>query len=346
VIAYVNRAQSGGEGGGVPRVAWQTQRLLENQTELDNVCIAPHDIDGDGRIDFALGAGWTKVGTLQWITRTATAGAPWQVHPIAQEPWLHRVRWGDLLGTGRPQLVVSPLNKTQGDGVRLLAFEIPDNPRTDPWPATAIDQQLNAMHNHWLTDFDGDKRTDCLTASMEGVTLFPGRMPGQPLPPPIRIGRGMPGDESKPQVTGAGELRVGRWQGRPFVCTVEPMHGTSVVVYLESPRADGRRAYERIVVDASLRRGHAVVVADMDRDGRDDLVIGHSDPGGLPPGVAIYTADDDSGKKWTRHVLDAGAMATEDLAVADLDGDGWLDVVAGGRATHNVRVYWNRGGIR
>ena len=29
---------------------------------------------------------------------------------------------------------------------------------------------------------------------------------------------------------------------------------------------------------------------------------------------------------------------------ADLDGDGRLDIVAGGRSTHNVKIYWNRQG--
>lgn len=36
-------------------------------------------------------------------------------------------------------------------------------------------------------------------------------------------------------------------------------------------------------------------------------------------------------------------MATEDLAVADLNGDKRLDIVASGRATRNVRIYWNEG---
>src|SRR5262245_19246707 len=98
---------------------WKKRIIIEDQTELDNVCIAPHDIDSDGKVDFALGAGWTTIGTIQWLSRGASLDEKWHVHAISIEPWTHRMRWADVLGTGRDQLVVSPLNATQGNGVRL-----------------------------------------------------------------------------------------------------------------------------------------------------------------------------------------------------------------------------------
>jgi hypothetical protein len=34
-------------------------------------------------------------------------------------------------------------------------------------------------------------------------------------------------------------------------------------------------------------------------------------------------------------------MATEDLQVMDMNGDGKPDIVAAGRATKNLKIYWN-----
>src|SRR4051812_3002542 len=37
---------------------WKEHILIEGQTKKDNVCFAPCDIDGDGKLDFAVGADW------------------------------------------------------------------------------------------------------------------------------------------------------------------------------------------------------------------------------------------------------------------------------------------------
>jgi hypothetical protein len=57
--------------------------------------------------------------------------------------------------------------------------------------------------------------------------------------------------------------------------------------------------------------------------------------------VRVYKAENDKGTKWKRQLVDAGGVAVEDLAAADLDGDGRTDIVAVGRKTQNVRIYWN-----
>src|SRR5262249_58814107 len=138
-----------------------------------------------------------------------------------------------------------------------------------------------------------------------------------------KLGSGAPGPD-EPQKRGAGEIKVGKLNGgAPFIATVEPMHGNAIVVYTR-PVA-GASLWTRHVLDDTLRRGHAVWVSDVDHDGSDELVIGHSDKGtGDPagPGVFIYDADDDSGHKWTKHVVDNGGIATEDPIVGGLGGNG------------------------
>jgi len=51
-----------------------------------------------------------------------------------------------------------------------------------------------------------------------------------------------------------------------------------------------------------------------------------------------------TGDAWIKSMVDDGGMAAEDLAVADLNADGKPDIVAGGRATANLKIYWNESG--
>lgn len=326
---------------------WKRRVIIEDQTERDNVCIAPLDIDGDGKIDFALGAGWLNknIGSIYWLSRGASLDEKWHVHLIGQEPWTHRMRFAKVAGGNRPQLVVSPLNKTQGEGVRLLAFAIPEHPKTDPWPSKVLNASMNRMHNHWHLDWDGDGIDDTVTSSQEGVHLItPGAIrDGVASWNSTKLGNGASGD--KPEAKGAGEIKVGKLKGGPrFIVSVEPMHGQACAVYVE-PKSGKKSAdglWPRHVIDATLNRGHALWTCDIDGDGSDEIVLGFSDPGPGPikgPGVFVYKADDVTATKWTKHTIDDGGMATEDLICADLNGDGKLDIVAGGRASHNVKLY-------
>lgn len=333
---------------------WQRHTLLEGQTKPDNVCISAADINGDGRLDFALGADWKPSntrdgGTLQWLQQGASPEAPFKLYPIGSEPTVHRIRFADLDGNGRPELVVAPLhgrnctakgNWTDGQPLRLLAFHIPKDPTRDRWQPEVLDESLYVMHNFWPVPAASGKGMDVLCASYEGVHLIRRDASGKWTR--THIGTG---NQANPKGSrGASEIKQGRLtSGAPFIATIEPWHGDQVVVYTR-PSEAGRTLWDRHVLDEQLKWGHAVWCADLDGDGGDELIIGVRDDRSPKPGerrgVRIYKALDPAGTKWARHILEDGGVAVEDLAAADLNGDGLTDIVAVGRQTHNARIYW------
>jgi hypothetical protein len=335
---------------------WKRRTIIESVTRPDNVCIDAYDIDGDGQLDLALGAGWKGLsskaeGTLQWLKRGPSLEGPWTVHPIDTEPSIHRIRFVDLDGTGKPALVVAPLlgrgstsknNWTDGSPVRLSAYRIPKDPARDRWVPEILDQSLHVVHNFWPIPAARGQGMDVLTASYEGVSLLAHDGPGKWTR--RHLGEGNQANAKGNR--GSSEIKQGTLKGgRKFLATIEPWHGNQVVVY--TPPADPTQLWQRHVLDDKLKWGHAVWCADLDGDRNDELIIGVRDDLSQNPterrGVRIYKALDERGTRWARHLVDPGGVAVEDMAAADLDNDGRIDIVAVGRQTGNVRVYWNEG---
>lgn len=315
-----------------PAPKFEKRVMLSGATPRDNVCIALQDIDRDGRLDVALGATWqptntTGGGTLHWVRQnSAGPDGPWALYPIGEEPTLHRIRWADVDGDRRAELIVTPLHGRgtkgpdwQGQGARILVFRPPANPQRDQWAVEVADDSLHILHNFLVTNYDGDPQDELLTASREGINLFERRKDATWSR--TLIGEGSPG-----------EIKLGRVSGRRVLATVEPWHGKSIVVYAEQPGT-----WARTVIESDIAGGHALGWADFDGDGSDELAVGWRD---AKPGVAIYTVDRDGALR-SKMMVDEGGMATEDLAVADLNGDKKPDIVASGRATRNVMIYWN-----
>lgn len=81
--------------------------------------------------------------------------------------------------------------------------------------------------------------------------------------------------------------------------------------------------------------------------GSDQIVAGWRANGkpGEKVGIKLFVATDARGAAWKQHaMIDENTMACEDLKIADLDGDGRPDIIAAGRATKNVIIYWNETG--
>ena len=310
---------------------WEKNVILEaGATTADNVTLAAHDIDRDGRLDVALGAGWTRqnTGTLQWVRQSAPGTTPaWEVLPISAEPTLHRIRWADVDGDGNQELVVAPLHGKgakgpdwDGPSARVLVFRPPQNPRTDPWPIEVAAEANHIQHNFLPMNLDTDKQEEIITASKEG--LYALKRSGNGTWARTLLGEGAPG-----------EVKLGRVGGRRMLATVEPWHGAGIAIYAEKPGV-----WAKTTIESALTEGHALGWADFDGDGSDELAAGWR--AAPKPGVAVYVVDREGALK-SKTIVDDGGMATEDLIVGDFNGDKLPDIVASGRSTRNIKIYWN-----
>lgn len=320
--------------------SWEKHIVAENLTKLDHVCIAAQDLDGDGKAEIAAGAGWNpgdtvNSGAVFYLLAPEDRTKKWEPIALHHEPTVHRMRWVKN-AEGKYDLVVVPLhgrgNKGgQGEGVKILAYKKPSDPR-QTWKTELLDDALHMTHNFDPVQWDSDSAQELLVGGKEGVFLLNPN-----------------GDKKKTQLGGdegggAGEVRLGKLpSGKRFVATVEPMHGTALALYTEPQSASEGGLWKRTVLDSTLADGHAIACADLAKTGSDQIVVGWRAMGrpGVKVGIKLFTPADKDGSKWDQTLVDDNTMACEDLTVADLNADGRLDIIAAGRATKNLKIYWN-----
>jgi FG-GAP-like repeat len=323
---------------------WKKRIVSTSKQTPGIISSATADLDGDGKAEIAIAYEFEMnrptIGKLLMARQGSGPDDPWTLIPIADVDSIHRLRWGDVDGDKRPDLVVAPIFGREAkppdfaSPARLQVFSTGDDPGRSKWTGTVVADR-RVIHAIEVIDANGDGLSDILTASNAGVDLFRGKSSE-----PLSLTAGFPGQAPK---RGSSEVHLGRLaDGRRFLATIEPWHGSEVVVcyaddFAKYKGIDDAKAFRfgpRVVIDNTLAEGHALWVADIDGDGDDEVFAGHR---GKDRRVSMYDYDRGT-KAWTRTVLDRD-IAAQDLRGGDLDGDGTPDVVAVGGATHNVVWY-------
>lgn len=314
--------------------SWKKHLIAKNLTLNDNVCIAARDLDGDGKVEIAVGANWNpgntvdekKSGSVHFLVRPEDPTTRWGSVRLPNEPTVHRMHWAKD-GDGNASLVVLPLHGRGNKGgagennVKIYAYNIPLN---DPslWRRTLLDESLHVTHNFDITH--GENGDTLHIGGKEGVVEIAwkdGAWNAAKLPLP---------DWDK----GAGEVRSLSGD-TDLIATVEPFHGNALVTYEKNVAGEWKRS----VLSEALSQGHALAIADVGGDEAAEIVVGwRGADKDKKLGIKVYTRADDG---WTAEHIDE-KIACEDLKIADLDGDGKREIIAAGRATKNVVIYWNR----
>lgn len=328
--------------------SWVKHVMAENLTEKDNVCIAARDIDGDGKCEIAVGAEWNpgdtvNSGAVFYLVPPADRTQKWEAVKLPHEPTVHRMKWVRK-GEKEYTLVMVPLhgrgNKNgEGEGVHVLAYAKPADARAE-WKTQVISDDMHMTHNFDVVPVpEGPKFEGVLIAGREGLTTV--RWDGGKM----EAKRSLQSSGYKPELPGFGEVRMGKLSPDVmFAAAVEPMHGNTLSVFTEDANKSDTTTPPRQVLDATLEEGHALGCGDLLGLGRDQIVVGwrgtaQNKLGKV--GIKLFVPEDSRGTKWTMHLVDDNTMACEDLTLADLNADGKLDIIAAGRRTKNVKIYWN-----
>ncbi len=314
---------------------WALPNPQRNESLRDNVCIATKDLDGDGKVEVAVGTNWNPGETVS----EEKSGGVWfvgslrRIEPVKlqHDPTTHRMGWAS--GEDSYALVVVPLHGRGNqagageNGSRIFAYDAGKDPYRSDWKRSLIDDSLHKTHNFDIFETTTSKRQNLLLGGTEGFKVVtsagnawkPAKLPDMDRAP--------------------GELRVGKVDenGSPtVVAAIEPMHGNNVVYYEQ--RESG--IWARTVLDNRLHQGHAIAIADLMGSGTLQVVAGwrNRDSNGRV-GIRLYTPIEEG--RWNISPIDDDNMACEDIKLADLNADGRLDIIASGRSTKNVIIYWN-----
>ncbi|MGA2034172.1 MAG: VCBS repeat-containing protein [Thermoguttaceae bacterium] len=321
--------------------SWRRHPLAHTAKNID---LAVRDLDGSGRPMIALASGFYfnqsgRGGQIELLRQPEKPGDLWPRRLIATDPVVHRLRWADVEGNGRPVLIHAPIFGPGSNGpqdpkpAHLWAFRPRRRPAEEPWQVWKIDETLTVLHGIRVVDLDCCGRDAILTASFEGIHRFDYKGQGrQTRWRKVQLAAGAPPVNDQPGAArGTSEVAVLRLaKGRLMLAAIEPWHGHQVVVY--SP-PQGAGLWQRQVIDDTLQEGHALVTADFDGDGQDEIVAGWRAGGG---GLRLYKATDATGREFKSYDLDPG-MPAEGAVAADINGDGKPDlVVIGGRPRRRV----------
>ncbi len=328
---------------------------------VDSFSDLPLDVDGDGFTDVIQIGYFAR--RIVWMKNPGPSGGAWTeqlIDAIGPTEFAFLV---DLDNDGNADDLLPQF--TGAAGAPLTWYELQDG----QW-AKHIVSTRSYGHGIGAGDVNGDKRNDILTAqgwleapadprASGNWTFHATDWQQRTIPSPTLVASpslttppvmaGPPTVPAAPASPSAASTRGAEWgflyvldingDGRNDVLTTSA-HSYGICWFEQ--RADG--GWQQHVIDHSWSHSHASVLADINGDGRPDLVSGKRfqarnapAPGDDDP-LGIYWYEFKQGAAnavtWTRHTIDYGSKAGGGLqmAVRDIEGDGDMDVVSGGKS--------------
>jgi len=297
---------------------WRPQPMLGSPKEYNPegyseefLCFA-EELDGDGWTDLIV-VGFPGAKT-RWLRNPGRPGEPWREYTAVEKTGNESPDWNDVDKDGHKELLF-----VSEEG---MAFARPGADPTKIWPIRVIAGTKDPRPGHGLGtgDINGDGRDDVLCP--EGFW----EAPADPASVPWVFHKAKLGFEAPAQmvvldVDGDGDADV--------VSSGAHRYG----LWWYEQTKEGWTPHE---IDHTISQLHALHLADLNRDGLPDLVTGkrfwahrEGDDGINDPAIVCWFELRREGGQpsWIRHDIDSDSGVGLHFQIADLDGDGLLDIV-------------------
>jgi len=304
------------------------------------------DLDGDGMIDILAASESQKLIVAwapkekhnldrpeSWIRATLPAAPPmaWMNVEVAQ---VDGRRGPDIIAAGKEK------------GAGLYWFESPEDPRdVSAWRAHAIDPAISWAMSVIPADIDGDGDLDVILTDRPRVIAWyehPGAagLAGGPWKKHVIQ------DGGGPYLWGLHHDLDGDGRKDILVATFAPERGAdpekTVVTWWRAP-ADPRevRAWQRREIRVASRavispRHKALNVADLDGDGKQEIVLSTEQPGDV---YVLRCGKPVLDEVWSiQNIVGRGSGKYDDVDLLDLDRDGDLDILTS--EEFELGVFW------
>lgn len=299
---------------------WSARQIPVVADEFFGLAALPPQ-EADAVADLAVNGRFSQpgAGTRQQLVRLHNPGRmqpdqAWSISVVRSETAPGALFAADMSGTGQRLLGSLP----------DLAIHTPARTRAQ-WVSLPLLANPPANARVRVFDWDLNGRDDLLVISDRGLDIL------------ALASRSRFVDEFRLFATeqGQGFLDVGVGQsGRPARRFIAALSEDGSRLQVFRPDAEtGTRWSARTLAD-SLGGARVLKVADLNRDAFDEIVVGGDS------GLHVYYYDAVE-SQWHRYQLDGHAVS--DMAVADLSGNGFPDMVTAPADTGAVRLFQNRG---